>query len=347
MTTIGSLVRPGAGANADIASNEYRLLGNLVVALALVGFPLAAVLSQLSGLISNELNIGFRVLAILLSVVLLIWSVARGTYRLDPLIAVFFILYSIRLMIDFSYSLLPSVETDSLFFVAVVLIPTLSIGGGHDWFDEETCLRMTLGIGGIAALLITYQITTGGISTDAVVDIDARATLDFLNPISIGYHGLFTAMAGAMLLVKFRKASLVIPCALAIMVGGYLLVISGSRGPFVALLLALAVTGSANRHANATYVIGAIVVAGAITYFGLPEGVVYRFLGAGTDASSLERVYAIQLSIDEAVENPFFGYAYIEPVTGQYPHNLLVEAALALGILGFALMLLKIGRAHV
>ena len=54
------------------------------------------------------------------------------------------------------------------------------------------------------------------------------------------------------------------------------------------------------------------------------------FQDAGQDRSSYERLDVMRLSIDEAIANPLLGYAYIEPVTGIYPHNLLVESALAL-----------------
>ena len=63
------------------------------------------------------------------------------------------------------------------------------------------------------------------------------------------------------------------------------------------------------------------------------------FQDAGQDAPSLERLDVMWLSIDQAIAYPLLGYAYIEPATGNYPHNLLVESALARGIGGFVLML--------
>ncbi|MBX3593337.1 O-antigen ligase family protein [Sphingomonas sp.] len=317
----------------------YRLLGNLVVALTLVGYPLVAATSQILGFATSELNIGYRFLAILLSAVLAAWSIFRGRYRLDPLVVTFLAIYTLRMLFDLNYSMLPDIEDDFTFFVAVVLIPILSMGGARDWFDEETCLRITLVVGSVASLMIGFLLVTGAVGANPAAGEDTRATLEFLNPISIGYHGLFTAMAAVVLFARYRRTAQIIPIAVAISLGGYLLVASGSRGPFVALLIGLIITGSANRRANATYVFAGLIAAGATAYFGLPEGVINRFRDIGSDLSALERVYAIQLSIDAALEHPLFGYAYIEPVTGLYPHNLLIEAALALGIGGFALML--------
>ena len=46
----------------------------------------------------------------------------------------------------------------------------------------------------------------------------------------------------------------------------------------------------------------------------------------------------LQLSIDTAKDYWLTGYAYIEPITGLYPHNLIVESALAMGLAGCAVM---------
>lgn len=48
----------------------------------------------------------------------------------------------------------------------------------------------------------------------------------------------------------------------------------------------------------------------------------------------------IQLNaIDQAVRNPLLGSAYTELQTGQYPHNLLLESFMALGVVGGVLLL--------
>jgi hypothetical protein len=317
----------------------YRLLGNVMLALALVGYPLAAALSQVGDFSGGELNIGYRGLVVAMSVLLALWSMSRGRYRIDPLIGVFFAAYSLRMIVDYSYSMLPHIEEDFFFYLAVVLLPTLALGGVRDWFDEKTLLKATLLVGGIAGVLVAYLLITGASTTNSNPNAVSRAALEFLNPISIGYHGLFISVAAVVLLAKHRTQAIVAPSIIALIAGSYLLVASGSRGPFVALLIGLVVTGAANRHANATYVLAAAIIAGAVAYLGLPEGIINRFRDIDSDLSALERLYAMQLSIEGALANLIVGYAYIEPVTGFYPHNLLIEAAMAIGIGGFLLML--------
>jgi O-antigen ligase len=317
----------------------FRLLGNAVLALALVGFPVAAATSQLAGFASSDLNVAYRALMIFLSIVLFVWSIARRGYRMDPLVGFFFVVYSLRLLADFQYSSLPNIGEDAIFFLATVVIPTLSIGSAREWFNEKTFLMLTLMIGAVGASLIAVVLATGG-ATSAITNYgDTRATIEFLNPISIGYQGLFASIAGFLILARYRSQVLILPCLFAIALGGYLLVSSGSRGPFVALVVALAVTGAASRGARAAYVVAGSFVGAAIAYFGLPDAILNRFRDIGSDASALDRIYAMELSFEAMLDHPLLGYAYIEPVTGLYPHNLLIEAGLALGLLGLFLML--------
>jgi uncharacterized membrane protein SpoIIM required for sporulation len=119
------------------SARGYRVLGNLVLALAIVGYPLAAGVSTFLNLEDNTLSIGFRVTHSGLCLLLLLWTLARGTFRLDLVIAVFLALYATRLLIDLNYSMWPDIADDALFFAVTVLIPTLAIAGGRDWFDER------------------------------------------------------------------------------------------------------------------------------------------------------------------------------------------------------------------
>lgn len=316
----------------------YIWLGNFVLALSIVGYSLPASISQIFGLVSNEINLIFRWIVIGIALLLMLLTVARKQFRVDALVGLFFLLYAFRLLSDLNNSLLPNIARDSQFFVATVLIPTMAVAGGAAWYEEKTCLRFLTVIGGIGGALILYSLATTTVSTTQSSVVD-RAGFQFLNPISIGYHGLFTAAAAITLLVRYRSRIALLICTPIAVIGGYLMIVAGTRGPFVALMVALLITGAANKNATLTYVLLGAVAAGVLTYYGVPELILTRFLEIGQDLSSMERVYALQMAIDEAIEHPLFGYAYIEPVTGFYPHNLLVESALALGIGGVALML--------
>ncbi|MFZ1744142.1 MAG: O-antigen ligase family protein [Pontixanthobacter sp.] len=321
-----------------VADRRFTLFGNLMLALAVVGYPLSAAVSQLMGAESNVINIAFRATILASSLLLGIWSLMRGQYRFDGLLLVFLTIYTVRMVLDLAYSGFPDIEDDFQFYVATTLAPTLALGAGHVWYEERTCARWIAGIGGFAGVLITYTLIFNP-DTALLEALGDRAAFKFLNPISISYHGLYIAAAALILIASPGGPRKILIWGAVAGLGGYLLVAGGSRGPFVALVLAVGLTSIANTRTAGTYAILGIGVVVLLVAVGAPELIVQRFLSAGDDASSLERFNAIQLSLQAAIDHPLLGYAYIEPITGNYPHNLLIEAAMALGMVGAALML--------
>lgn len=329
-------------APAKLATKQAAgsMLGNAVVAFAFVGFPLAAAVSQFVGLETNELNILFRALFALICIVLIIWIASKGKLRFDGLIVLFFFLYGARLLYDFGDSRFSDIELHSQFYLATVVFPTLAMSGGSQWYEEKTCLRWVITWGSLAAILISYNNLTSSIDISLQEAREGRAWLTFLNPIAIGYHGVFVGAASAIYFFRYATGAARFFCIGAFLLSVYLVVISGSRGPIVALALALVITSGANQRARIFNVLLGCLAVVAIGIFGAPEIIADRFSAVGTDQSSSDRIYYLQEAMGQALDSPLVGVAYIEPITGQYPHNLIVEAALALGIIGFALMLL-------
>lgn len=339
--------RVTARAGNTLAQRQYVLLGNLVLTLMVVGYPLSASISQLMGFETNQLNMGFRIVVLLLAMLLGLWSVVRGVYRVDLMILIFLFAYTLRMIWDFTYSLLPSINDDLTFYLATTLLPTLAIGGGRSWYNERLCLRLIAWIGGLGGVLVGFIVF---FRPDVTLQttLDNRAAFHFLNPISIGYHGLYIAAASVMLIASpsvRTRAKLyggILYGALAVL-GACLLIAGGSRGPFVALVLAIGVTGLASTRTTRAYALMAVGLSGLMMVIGGYELILQRFLSSGEDASSIERLLGMNLSIRAMLDHPLLGSAYIEPTTGLYPHNLIIEAGLALGLGGGALMLLISG----
>lgn len=324
---------------SSAADRRFSLFGNLNLALVVVGYPLSAVLSQMVDAESSLINVVFRVFVLTLSLILTLLTIVRNQYRLDLLIVAFLAIYTVRLLIDLTSSNLPNIGYDIQFFLATVLVPTLALGGGHVWYDQRTLARLTAGIGGLVSLLIIYVLI---FRPDEVLTAFAggRAALQFLNPISISYHGLFVAAAALILFATSRGWRKKLIWGAVVALGGYLLLAGASRGPIVALVLASGLIGVTSSRGTSFYLALLVLLAVLLFALGAPELIVERFLSAGNDASSLERFQSMRLSLKLAADHPILGYAYIEPVTGTYPHNLLVESAMALGLFGAALMLL-------
>lgn len=320
----------------------YRLLGNFVLALVVVGFPVAAAASQILGASSNSLNMLFRIGHVGLCLLLLLWTLQRGRVRLDYLILGFFALYAARLLLDYGYGNYPDIGANIQFAVVAVLIPTLAMANADEWFDQHLAAWMIVGIGTLGNIMTLYALRTDPlllIRDQIYTGAEGRVSLSALNSISIGYNGLFTAAAAVILLTLRPQGWRLVALSGSAPLALYLMLQSGSRGPFVALVFAMIVTAFSGRRLALAYI--AIAVAGlfVIAGTGVQDVLLNRVTTIGSDASSLERSYALQISAQLALEHPLFGFGYIEPTTGLYPHNLLVEAGLALGVLGFALML--------
>jgi O-antigen ligase len=314
------------------------MLGNLVLALAVIGYPLSASISQFVGIETNAINVSYRALVAALSISLGMWSFARGDYRINFILLLFLVLYTTRLISDLRFSQIPDVSSDSQFYFIVTLSSVISVGGAGAWYDEKTCLRMIIGIGAITCLLVTYNLAFNA-DKYLIEALGNRATFRFLNPISVGYLGLYTGFAAVIYIFKYsfwkRFGLLLLIAAL----GGYLFLAGGSRGPIVALVMALGLTGLANAKTARAYVLLGMASGLLLLFLGAPALILERFLSAGQDASSLERFQVVELSINALLAHPFFGSGYVEPVTNSYPHNLILEAGMALGFAGVVLML--------
>lgn len=316
---------------------RYVLLGNLVLALAVIGYPLSAGISQFVEIETNAINVSYRALVAALSIALGMWSFARGDYRINFILMIFLVLYTTRLISDLEFSQIPNISSDFQFYLIATLIPVLSVGGANFWYDEKICLRMIIGIGAISCILVSYNLAFNA-DKYLIEALGNRAAFRFLNPISVGYLGLYTGFAAVIHIFRYsfwkRFGLLLLIAAL----GGYLLLAGGSRGPIVALVMALGLTGLANAKTARTYVLLGIASGLLLLFLGAPALILERFLSAGQDASSLERFQVVEFSINAMLSHPFFGSGYVEPVTNSYPHNLIVEAGMALGFGGAVLM---------
>ena len=70
-----------------------------------------------------------------------------------------------------------------------------------------------------------------------------------------------------------------------------------------------------------------------------------RFASMDVDPSSLQRLQIQYNALQQFFEHPVLGSAYIDVVTGEYPHNLFIDAAMSMGIIGLFSLALLLYRA--
>jgi O-antigen ligase len=67
-----------------------------------------------------------------------------------------------------------------------------------------------------------------------------------------------------------------------------------------------------------------------------------RIVSLPEDETVMQRLYLGRLAWQEFLENPLFGSGFSLPVTGEYPHNIILETGMAMGVFGLALFLFLI-----
>lgn len=322
---------PPPGSARPVNANLHALF----LALALTGYPLAGVVTSALRWEGPTISYAFRIVVLLLGALVAGQALLRGRLHLPPvLVLIFFVLYFVRLYYDAFIDPLEGADFAFSFYISVVLAPCLAAAVAIEGYDETRFALATFWVGTIACVSITLLDLSGwGVSRAAEA---GRLSFDALNPITVGFTGLFTLLA---IIALWRQRPNMIPVFL---IGGafsiYSIVESASRGPAAAGAFAIAVLALARRN----YLLFALLlIAGAwFVYFADDASLrlLSRFEGVGTDASSAERLYFMQNSIREALDNPLFGHAYADTVTFQSPHNLVVESGLAIGLAGVALM---------
>jgi O-antigen ligase len=159
--------------------------------------------------------------------------------------------------------------------------------------------------------------------------------------ISLNQKAVFSGLVG-----KFSK--IVFPATAAIGVAGVFL--SGSRGPLISLLicvLILFLTSSQKTKMGLKFVVTLLLIIGLFGFgvsFALEQGSgsIERIFATEEELSGTSRfsgtensrLYLYSLVLEKVEKNPLFGFGLELPDGLGYPHNLILESFLALGILG-------------
>jgi O-antigen ligase len=323
----------------------------LLRALVLLGYPLIALLVTFlglgaeSGMISNP----YRVAVLCLALYVLLADMKKSLGgRLSGLLVIFFALYTARLLYDWAFADITGASTALLYFVMLVIVPCwacLVAGTNAASDDQYAKLLLVLGIvfsiGTLTALLT-------GFAHNPWADYGReynRLSFEALNPISIGHAGAITFITTFYLLVEARLTyywRIAIWTGLGL--GGSVLVISNSRGPIVALVLAIAGFFML-RLRRLAYIIPLLMLAPLVisTDNEFIANIVERFVEQdpfAVNLSNQDRQVSQEAAIASFLKYPIFGQHHADPAlgAGSYPHNIVIETAMALGLVGLSVL---------
>ena len=180
------------------------------------------------------------------------------------------------------------------------------------------------------------------------------------NYLGLGYVAGVTIVVALLYLMPGGGWSMFIGCAVIAVAGGALL-LSGGRGPLVAVavtLLVIAVLGllTPGKISRTTAFLGvmlALVFAGLAQFDLLPQTIAYRLsllqpeaIGQNVDSSAFARVQRWNAAAQALVNHPLLGVGsggfaqwFLHQDVRDYPHNLFLEVSAELGLPGLLLVL--------
>lgn len=318
-----------------IRSRQSQLLLAWTFALTVIGYPLAGIAAAVLDLPSTAMSYPFRALVCAVALTLLLSEFrARSSGTLHPWLALFWALYVARLLWDMSAGP-PDADAALLFFGLTTLIPVYGIVRAARRWDEILTARLVFILGSLisaAAILIESQ---GYAGDRSLTDMTGRLFLDTVNPITFGHAGVTTLIAAATLHFsgRSRVGTFTLLAGSALAIGCILL--AASRGPVLALAVcALVVAVAQRRWSMAALPILVLLLALGTDGFEL----VSRFANIDEDDSALERLVLQANALEMFASSPILGSAYAEFLLNTYPHNMFIETAMALGIIGLVLI---------
>lgn len=316
----------------------------LIVALSVVGYPLAGVIGTLLGVQPLTASVPFRIIVDLIAVFGVYVVIARKRVaKLDGAMMALMIAYLARLIWDLQRPEFPDIGADMTFYIATGFIPTVAAGiiGGH-WRDELVA-KLVFYIALVAGVLVLGMEQVGFYAVADLTEATGRLTVYAVNPITFGQLGASLLLAGLVLWPRSHTRMRWIVVA-GVFVGGWLMVTANSRSPFLSVAFAVA----AYLVATGRWRLFAAIVALGIAVF-LGGDVLDQLQGSRLvtvqDESSLTRLLVQRYALADFLEHPFLGAGYLDSVTYAYPHNILIESAMALGMGGFVLLLFIVGAA--
>ncbi len=333
---------------------SLSILYLLITLAALPKWPELAIGSQLfskpiyaMAISQLGLPIGAAVLILVIVIAaLFFYSLKERGQSVFPLskIEIIFLVLVIWAFITLSYTASPNYGYAKMTELALIGVPCAI--SARVFGSSPARLEYTLKIVGVYAFC-TLVILAAFVVLVGAGENSIRLQSRFFGPLGLGYSAatmtvvmLYLAFTGTFV-VRLIVAFSMFYCVVV------LLIASGSRGPVLGLLVAMALTFLRGKEILRTLSIAALVT--FVGYFAVinyaSEAGLARIQGDESSTRSNEsRLYFLEVGVNQFASSPLLGQGvgsfsnYLSGVDRkQYPHNYPVEVAGELGLLGLAM----------
>jgi O-antigen ligase len=331
----------------------------------LVGYPLIISLSILAGIPTRLPAVAVRAMVLLVAILILVAPTSNRSaphadrrWLLLSFLS-FWALYLCRLFVDLGWRHIitdrPPLEYVS-FTIGASLIPAVAVIAARYKRivlpTDRVIFALATAVSLLASTAILFSVVKGTAEGDVA---SGRLGIDTLNPITVGeLAGISIVLGVRLLLVVTTSLRIRILVALASIASSVALIASGARGPLLATLLSVVVLllthpMRALRRAKmiAISLMLTLIIALATPVLGDDFGLTVTeriavLVGSGRDESIDGRLERLSSATSDFALHPLTGSAVTTSATRDYPHNVIIEAFMATGILGGVLILIVI-----
>ena len=343
--------------------NISKLINYFIVA-NVFGFPMVVVLNLYMGFSTSVGSIVFRAL-ILVSSILLIANAIKIKKQISiqsKLLIFFWIMYSVRLIYDLSFRQLylntQHYDSENLIYLIAffgIFTPMIAIIMNAKFIEFNSLSKLCLQVSFIQCVLVIlglYKLFGTNITkiaqqrhlfSEAILGDNITGGSP-LNPILVSRCGalLILLIVSNFLFQKNHLKPLV--KFTAIPLGITLVILGGSRGPLITCLFVLFVMYFLflyKNRLNTAKIIKQLLIVFLVFYtlyflyemFSERIGIVER-LNHSENTIDSGRTDHWFSAINQFIDNPFFGDQIFDKHLWIYPHNLVLEAFMALGVVG-------------
>ena len=312
----------------DTALQRRFRLSALIFAVALFGYPIVGNLVSMLQMDSRLLSIPYRiaVAGLCLWVLISTGRLVVDLWRFALLLV--WTAFLLRLIYDGLIADIGGADYAIQIFLAGCVLPAMALWK-LDAYDARRFARLGLITAAFGCLMSLAGTLFGSFGESDLTEITGRLSTVALNPVSLGHlavSGLFCALVYWRHSDAARHLLLLVVIAMMLVV----LVETGSKGPALSLMLGLTLW-SLRRGAFIRLMLVAVPLA-AVAILSGSNPLAERIAATDEDLSTLDRLFLIQDSLQQIVDYPWIGSAFVELKSGFYAHNILLEAAMSLGL---------------
>jgi len=351
-----------------ITNNIISKLATWTIVLSCFSYPITAVIILKFGFPSGLTNIILKTIYSIISFSLLVLSLFKTKGKIPRVVIpllLFFFFYSLRLLYDVSgrgilmgdYS---SSYIYSYYFGATIL-PCIAIISAKSYININDVIKYSFLFLVIANLsLIIYGLGEGasGIMerfatrSNITLEEDIGSAKTFINPITIGLYGaslILFCISNAVIQEKRKLLNRIFSYGL-ISVGVINVLLGASRGPFLLAIFLIIVIlfyylhwKRKNFRIKLKLIFILLILILMVTFILIPiferndiilfQRIELFFENIGKGSKEY-RGYAYASGIQDFLKSPLWGNQYLGTYDNYYPHNILLEILMSIGIIG-------------